>query len=60
MLCILLYKKGGYFKYPPFFIYIYIMPEYNTITFEKHKIIVILDNNKITWFNAKQICLSLN
>lgn len=36
------------------------MPEYNTITFEKHKIIVIIDNNKITWFNAKQICLSLD
>jgi prophage antirepressor-like protein len=36
------------------------MPEYNTITFEEHKIIVIIDNNKILWFNAKQICLSLN
>ena len=36
------------------------MPEYNTITFEEHKIIVIIDNNKISWFNAKQICISLN
>jgi len=35
------------------------MPSYNTIMFEKHKIIVILDNNNNIWFNAKQICLSL-
>ncbi len=35
------------------------MPEFNTITFEKHKIIVITDNNNIIWFNAKQVCLSL-
>jgi prophage antirepressor-like protein len=35
------------------------MPDFNTITFEKHKIIVITDNNNIIWFNAKQICLSL-
>lgn len=35
------------------------MPAYNTITFENHIIIVIIDNNDIIWFNAKQICLSL-
>lgn len=35
------------------------MPAYNTITFENHKIIVIIDNDNIIWFNAKQICLSL-
>ena len=35
------------------------MPAYNTITFEDYKIIVIIDNNKIIWFNAKQICKSL-
>ena len=35
------------------------MSRYNTIIFEKHKIIVIIDNNNIVWFNAKQICISL-
>ena len=35
------------------------MPAYNTITFENHKIIVIIDNDNIIWFNAKQICMSL-
>ena len=35
------------------------MPIYNTITFEKCKIYVIIDNNNIIWFNAKQICQSL-
>ena len=35
------------------------MPSYNTITFENQKIIVIIDNNNVIWFNAKQICLSL-
>jgi prophage antirepressor-like protein len=35
------------------------MSWYNTIIFEKHKIIVIIDNNSIIWFNAKQICISL-
>ena len=32
---------------------------YSTITFEKTKIIIIIDNNKIIWFNAKQICIAL-
>jgi len=32
---------------------------YNTITFENSKIIVIIDNTKIIWFNAKHICKSL-
>ena len=36
-----------------------IMPNYNTINFENNKIIVIIDNNNIIWFNAKQICISL-
>jgi len=36
------------------------MPIYNTITFEEYKIIVIIDNNNIIWFNAKQICTSLD
>ena len=36
------------------------MPIYNTITFEKYKIIVIIDNDNIIWFNAKQICTSLD
>ena len=36
------------------------MPSFNTITFENHKIIIITDNNYVIWFNAKQICLSLN
>lgn len=35
------------------------MSRYNTINFEKHKISVIIDNNNIIWFNAKQICISL-
>ena len=35
------------------------MSRFNTINFEKHKIIVIIDNNNIIWFNAKQICISL-
>jgi prophage antirepressor-like protein len=36
------------------------MSRYNTINFEKHKIIIIIDNNNNIWFNAKQICMSLN
>jgi prophage antirepressor-like protein len=32
---------------------------YSTITFEKKKIIIIIDNNKIIWFNAKQISSAL-
>jgi len=36
------------------------MPSYNTITFENNKIIIIIDNDYEIWFNAKQICLSLN
>jgi prophage antirepressor-like protein len=35
------------------------MSRYNTINFEKNKIIVIIDNNNIIWFNAKQVCISL-
>ena len=35
------------------------MPLYNTITFENNKILIIIDNENIIWFNAKQICLSL-
>ena len=35
------------------------MSRYNTINFEKHKIIVIIDNNNFIWFNAKQIGTSL-
>ena len=35
------------------------MPSYNTITFENNKIITIIDNENIVWFNAKQICVSL-
>ena len=35
------------------------MSRYNTVNFEKHKIIVIIDNNNLIWFNAKQICISL-
>ena len=35
------------------------MSRYNTVNFEKHKIIVIIDNNYLIWFNAKQICISL-
>ena len=36
-----------------------IMSRFNTINFEKYKIIVIIDNNSIIWFNAKQLCISL-
>jgi len=32
---------------------------YNIITFENQKIIVIIDNDKIIWFNAKQVSSSL-
>ena len=32
---------------------------YSTITFEKTKIIIIIDNNNCIWFNAKQICIAL-
>ena len=32
---------------------------YSTITFEKNRIIIIIDNNKQIWFNAKQICIAL-
>ena len=35
------------------------MPAINTINFENNKIIVLIDNNNIIWFNAKQICISL-
>ena len=35
------------------------MPSFNTINFENHKIIVIIDNNNIIWFNAKQVYTSL-
>ena len=35
------------------------MSRYNTINFENHKIIIIIDNNNSIWFNAKQICISL-
>ena len=35
------------------------MSRFNTITFEKHKIIIIIDDNNIIWFNAKQLCISL-
>ena len=35
------------------------MPSFNTINFEKHKIIIIIDNTNIIWFNAKQICIAL-
>lgn len=36
------------------------MPIYNTITFEKQKIITIIDNDKTIWFNAGQTAKSLN
>ena len=36
------------------------MSRFNTINFENHKIIIIIDNNNIIWFNGKQIALSLN
>lgn len=35
------------------------MTNYKTITFENNKIIVLIDNKKIIWFNAKQVCISL-
>jgi prophage antirepressor-like protein len=35
------------------------MSNYNFINFENNKISVLIDNNKIIWFNAKQICKSL-
>ena len=35
------------------------MPQYNTITFENNKIIIISDNNNVIWFHAKQICTVL-
>ena len=35
------------------------MSTFNTINFENHKIIVIIDNNNTIWFNAKQISMSL-
>ena len=35
------------------------MSSFNTINFEKFKIIVIIDISKNIWFNAKQICKSL-
>jgi hypothetical protein len=36
------------------------MASFNTINFENNKIFVIIDNSNIFWFNAKQICKSLN
>jgi superfamily II DNA or RNA helicase len=36
-----------------------IISEYKIITFDKYKIYVIIDNDNIRWFNAKQICLCL-
>ena len=36
------------------------MASFNTINFENNKIFIIIDNSKIFWFNAKQICKSLN
>jgi prophage antirepressor-like protein len=36
-----------------------IMTNYNIINFENNKIIVIIDNDKLIWFNAKQIGISL-
>jgi prophage antirepressor-like protein len=35
------------------------MASFNTINFENNKIIVIIDNSKVFWFNPKQICKSL-
>ena len=35
------------------------MSNYKTINFENNKIIVLIDNNKNIWFNAKQVCISL-
>jgi prophage antirepressor-like protein len=36
------------------------MSRYNIINFEKHKIIIIIDNDNTIWFNGKQICISLD
>jgi len=36
-----------------------IISNYNIINFENNKIIIIIDNNKTIWFNAKQIGISL-
>jgi prophage antirepressor-like protein len=36
-----------------------IINNYNIINFENNKIIIIIDNNYIIWFNAKQIGISL-
>jgi len=36
------------------------MPSYNTVTFDKNKIIIIIDNDDKIWFNAKQLCVALN
>ena len=36
-----------------------IITNYNIINFENNKIIIIIDNNKTIWFNAKQISISL-
>ena len=67
-ICLILKSKKGYIYNIPLFknvlknkmIYYYItMSRYNTINFEQHKIIVIIDNNNTIWFNAKQICISL-
>ena len=33
---------------------------YNIITFENNKIVIIIDNNNNILFNAKQICIALN
>ena len=35
------------------------MSRYNIIYFENNKIITIIDNDNKIWFNAKQICISL-
>jgi prophage antirepressor-like protein len=35
------------------------MSRYNLINFENHRIIIIIDNDNIIWFNAKQICIAL-
>ena len=36
-----------------------VITNYNIINFENKKIIIIIDNNKIIWFNAKQIGIAL-
>jgi len=60
--------KRGVIQLPPIFsrylikIYntqIYSMSRYNLINFENHRIIIIIDNDNIIWFNAKQICIAL-